>query len=92
MHNNRGYHQEVMHVQRMSNRHDRVANLGGGAAPIGTGIESPNIDYAKLAASMGVWSAGPITDPSELQPALKRALDVVKRGEPALVDVVCQPR
>jgi acetolactate synthase-1/2/3 large subunit len=92
MHNNRGYHQEVMHVQRMSNRHDRVANLGGGAAPIGTGIESPNIDYARLAASMGVWSAGPITDPSELQPALKRALEVVKRGEPALVDVVCQPR
>jgi acetolactate synthase I/II/III large subunit len=92
MHNNRGYHQEVMHVQRMSNRHDRVANLGGGIAPIGTGIDSPNIDYAKLAASMGVWSAGPITNPSELQPALKRALDVVKRGEPALVDVVCQPR
>jgi acetolactate synthase-1/2/3 large subunit len=92
MHNNRAYHQEVMHVQRMSNRHDRVVNLGGGMAPVGTGIESPNIDYAKLAASMGVWSAGPITNPNELQPALKRALEVVKRGEPALVDVVCQPR
>ena len=25
MHNNRGYHQEVMHMQRMSNRRNRVA-------------------------------------------------------------------
>ena len=92
MHNNRGYHQEVMHVQRMSNRHDRVANLGGGSVPVGTGIENPNIDYAKLASSLGMWSAGPITDPKDLAPALKRAVEVVKGGEPALVDVVCQPR
>ncbi len=28
MHNNRGYHQEVMHVQRLSNRRNRVASLG----------------------------------------------------------------
>jgi thiamine pyrophosphate-dependent acetolactate synthase large subunit-like protein len=61
-------------------------------SPIGTGIESPNMDYAKLAASMGMWSAGPVANPSELQPVLKRALEVVKSGEPALVDVVCQPR
>jgi len=41
---------------------------------------------------MGWWSAGPITDPKELGPTLKRAVDVVKRGQPALVDVVTQPR
>ncbi|HEY4821833.1 MAG TPA: thiamine pyrophosphate-binding protein, partial [Xanthobacteraceae bacterium] len=29
MHNNRGYHQEVMHVQRLSNFRNRVASLGG---------------------------------------------------------------
>src|SRR5258705_10646301 len=28
MHKNRGYHQEVMHVQRLSNRRNRVASLG----------------------------------------------------------------
>ncbi len=28
MHNNRGYHQEVMHVQRLSNFRNRVANIG----------------------------------------------------------------
>ena len=27
MHNNRGYHQEVMHVQRLSNRRNRVGEL-----------------------------------------------------------------
>ncbi len=92
MHNNRGYHQEVMHVQRMSNRRNRVASLGKDIGPVGTRLENPHIDYAKLASSMGMWSAGPITDASELAPVLKKAVEVVKAGEPALVDVVTQPR
>ena len=92
MHNNRGYHQEVMHVQRLSNRRNRVASLGKTAGPIGTSIQAPDIDYAKMAASMGWWSAGPIKDPNELAPTLKRAVEVVKSGQPALVDVWTQPR
>src|SRR5437870_1792572 len=88
MHNNRAYHQEVMHLQRMGNRHNR----GIDRAYIGTTIEDPNIDYAKLAQSMGWFAEGPITDPKDLGPAIKRALAAVKRGEPALVDVVSQPR
>jgi thiamine pyrophosphate-dependent acetolactate synthase large subunit-like protein len=90
--NNRGYHQEVMHVQRLSNRRNRVANLGITSGPVGTSIENPDIDYAKLASSMGWWSTGPIKDPNELGPALKRAVAAVKAGEPALVDVWMQPR
>ena len=88
MHNNRGYHQEVMHIQRMADRRDRVLNDG----PVGTQINGPNIDYAKLAQSMGLWASGPIADPNELAPALERAVEVVRAGEPALVDVVTQPR
>ena len=61
-------------------------------ARIGTTIENPNIDFAKLAQSMGVFAEGPITNPSAVGPALSKALAVVKRGEPALVDVVCQGR
>src|SRR5206468_7167176 len=38
MHNNRGYHQELMHVQRMSSFRNRVASLGGDMGPIGTSI------------------------------------------------------
>jgi acetolactate synthase I/II/III large subunit len=92
MHNNRGYHQEVMHVQRLSNRRNRVAALGKTLGPIGTSIEAPDIDYAKMASSMGWWSAGSIKDPSELAPTLKRAIEVVKSGQLALVDVWTQPR
>jgi acetolactate synthase I/II/III large subunit len=92
MHNNRGYHQEVMHLQRLSNRRNRVASLGKDMGPIGTSIENPDIEYAKMAASMGWWSAGPIKDPKELAPTLKRAVEVVKSGQPALVDVWTQPR
>ncbi|PYR28273.1 MAG: thiamine pyrophosphate-binding protein [Acidobacteria bacterium] len=88
MHNNRAYHQEVMHLQRMAGRHNR----GITRASIGTTIESPNIDYAKVAQGFGVHAEGPITDPKELGPAIKRAVEVVKRGEPALIDVVTQPR
>jgi len=92
MHNNRGYHQETMHVQRMSNRRNRVAYLGKDLGPLGTRIENPDIDYAKLAASMGWWSAGPITDPKDIGPTIKKAVEVVKAGEPALVDTITQPR
>jgi thiamine pyrophosphate-dependent acetolactate synthase large subunit-like protein len=92
MHNNRGYHQEVMHVQRMSNRRDRVAECGDDLGPLGTRLENPDIDFAKMAQAMGVWSTGPIEKPADLGPALKKAVEVVKRGEPALVDVITQPR
>lgn len=88
MYNNRSYHQEVMHVQRMANRRDRVLKDG----PIGTTIDNPNIDYVKLAQSMGMQGIGSIENPSELAPALRRAMQIVKAGEPVLVDVVTQPR
>ena len=88
VHNNRAYHQEVMHVQRMANRHNR----GITRAHIGTTLDSPNIDYAKIVQGMGVNAQGPITNPNDLGPAIKRAIEVVKRGEPSLIDVVTQPR
>jgi thiamine pyrophosphate-dependent acetolactate synthase large subunit-like protein len=88
MHNNRAYHQEVMHLQKMAGLHNRRMDT----AAIGTTIENPNIDFAKLAQSMGLFAEGPISDPANLGPAISRALAVVKRGEPALIDVVCQGR
>ncbi|HEV2687557.1 MAG TPA: thiamine pyrophosphate-dependent enzyme, partial [Bryobacteraceae bacterium] len=88
MNNNRAYHQELMHLQRMANRHQR----GITRTNVGVTIDDPNIDYAQLAKSMGVHGEGPISDPKDLGPAIGRALEVVERGEPALVDVVMQPR
>jgi len=59
---------------------------------IGTMLEDPNIDYAKVAQGLGLHGEGPITDPKDLGPALRRAIATVQAGEPALVDVVVQPR
>jgi thiamine pyrophosphate-dependent acetolactate synthase large subunit-like protein len=88
MHNNRGYYQEVMHLQRMAALHRRRPDQ----ALIGNEIDKPAIDYARLAQAQGVWAEGPISDPAQLGAALRRALAVVKSGRPALLDVVCQPR
>jgi thiamine pyrophosphate-dependent acetolactate synthase large subunit-like protein len=88
MHNNRAYHQEVMHLQRMAAIHGRRPDQ----AWIGNIIDNPAIDYAKLAQAQGVWAEGPIEDPAKLGAALQRAVAVVKKGGPALVDVVCQGR
>jgi acetolactate synthase I/II/III large subunit len=88
MHNNRSYHQEIMALQQVANRRGR----GVGRTEIGTQISNPNIDYAKLANAMGVYGEGPITNPNDLGPAIKRAIAVVKRGEPAVVDVIAQGR
>jgi acetolactate synthase I/II/III large subunit len=92
MHNNRGYHQEVMHVQRLANFRNRVADVGDDFGPIGTSIMNPDIEYHKLAESMGWWAKGPIKDPAELGPAIKEAVAVVRSGQPALVNVWTQPR
>jgi len=88
VHNNRGYHQEVMFVQQVASERDR----GADRAHIGTTLREPNIDYAKMAQAYGMYGEGPIEDPKDLAPAIRRALACVKRGEPALVDVVSQPR
>jgi thiamine pyrophosphate-dependent acetolactate synthase large subunit-like protein len=88
MHNNRGYHQEVMHIDRMAAR--RMRNVEN--AKIGTMLYEPDIDYAKIAQGMGVASIGPITDANDLAPAIRRGIEVVKSGEPFLIDVVTQGR
>ena len=88
MHNNRAYHQETMHLQRMGNRHNRGVTQAG----IGTTLTEPNIDFGALARSLGIHGEGPITDPNEVGPAIRRATAMVERGVPALVDVVTQPR
>ena len=77
-----------MFLQDMASR----AGRGVENTHIGVAIDNPNINYAMLAKAYGMWSTGPIDNPKALGPELKAALDVVKKGEPALVDVVTQPR
>jgi acetolactate synthase-1/2/3 large subunit len=88
MQNNRAYHQEVMHLQRMASWRERRFDRW----QIATTIRNPDVNYAKLADSMGVAGIGPIDNPNDLAAAYKRGLEIVKAGEPALIDVVTQPR
>jgi acetolactate synthase-1/2/3 large subunit len=59
---------------------------------IGNALNDPPIDFATVARGMGVYAQGPIDNPADLGPAIRRALAVVKKGEPALIDVVSQGR
>ena len=88
MHNNRAYHQELMHLQRQAG----LSNRGMDKCHIGTTLIDPAIDYATVAKGYGLYSEGPITDPKDLAAAFKRGIERVKKGEPALIDVVTQPR
>src|SRR4029453_9364843 len=73
MNNNRAYHEEVMHLQRMAARRER----GIDRAHIGNLIDDPGIDFAKLAQSLGVHAEGPVSDPKDLAPAIRRAIAAV---------------
>jgi acetolactate synthase-1/2/3 large subunit len=88
MWNNRAYHQEIMHLQRMANWRQRDVTT----AHIGTTIQNPFVNYSKMAEALGQVGIGPVTDPKDLAAALKRGIEAVKMGEPVLIDVVCQPR
>lgn len=88
MYNNRAYYNDWEHQIRMAeHRGTPVDN-----AWIGQAIDDPAPDFAGLARSMGVHGEGPFEDPSQIGPALRRALEIVKSGKPALVDTVTRPR
>jgi acetolactate synthase-1/2/3 large subunit len=88
MHNNRSYHEERMYIQMFGAKFNRGIENGD----IGTALNSPDIDYASIAKGYGLYAEGPITDPKNLAPAIRRAIERVKAGEPALLDVITQPR
>lgn len=89
MHNNRAYHQEIMHVQRVAARRQRGVE---GSARIGNVFDDPPVDFAAMAKSFGMWASGPIDNPNDVGPALAKAMDVIGQGEPALLDIVAQAR
>jgi thiamine pyrophosphate-dependent acetolactate synthase large subunit-like protein len=88
MHNNRAYHEERMYIQMFGAKFNRGLENGD----IGTALNDPNIDYASIAKGYGLYAEGPITDPKDLAPAIRRGIQRVKAGEPVLLDVVTQPR
>ena len=87
MFNNRSYYNSERHEELVAKTRGRSTDN----RVIGTRIEKPPVDFAKLAQSFGLYGEGPIEDPEDLHPALKRAVTYTReKKEPALVDVVTQ--
>ena len=84
MFNNRAYFNDWNHQVHLA--HERKTDEA--KAHIGMDLFGPEPDFGALARSMGVWGEGPIVRGEDVKPALKRALEVVKSGKPALVDTV----
>jgi acetolactate synthase-1/2/3 large subunit len=59
---------------------------------IGTTTRDPAVDHSSLARGWGCWAEGPITDPDEFGPALKRAIKQVEAGKVAVLDVHTKAR
>ena len=89
MHNNQSFYNSEEHgIEVAKFRKRPVENAG-----IGTHVDDPEVDYAKMAQSFGVSAEGPVRNPADLRPALERGLKYVKEKQlPYLVDVIAEPR
>ncbi|MGH7823947.1 MAG: thiamine pyrophosphate-binding protein [Candidatus Binatia bacterium] len=89
MHNNQSFYNSEEHgIEVAKFRARPVENAG-----IGTHVDDPEVDYAKMAQSFGVNAEGPVRRPADLRPALERGLKFVKEKKlPYLVDVISEPR
>jgi acetolactate synthase I/II/III large subunit len=89
LHNNQSFYNSEEHgIEVAKYRNRPVENAG-----IGTHVDDPEVDYAKMAQSFGVHAEGPIRRSGDLRPALERALKFVKeKNLPAVVDVISEPR
>jgi acetolactate synthase-1/2/3 large subunit len=88
MYNNRAYYNDWEHQIRVAHHRGTPVER----AYIAQDITGPEPDFATMAKSMGWYAEGPIEKPSDIAPALRRAIAQVKAGKPALVDTVLRPR
>jgi thiamine pyrophosphate-dependent acetolactate synthase large subunit-like protein len=89
VHNNRSYYNSEEHGIQIAKARRRPVERAG----IGTRIDDPPVNFAKLAEAYGLFGFGPIEEPKKLKQTLKEALRIVKEKRClALVDVVSQPR
>ena len=86
--NNHSYYNSEEHGLRMAEHRGRPASRAG----IGTRPEGPAVDFAALARSFGIASAGPVSSVSDLPAALAAAVEAVAAGEPYLLDILTEVR
>ncbi len=88
MYNNRAYFNDWAHQIQIA----QTRGTDVGRANIGMDLCGPEPDFAHIAKGLDWYAEGPIADPKDIVPALKRAIGQVKAGKPALVDVVIARR
>jgi thiamine pyrophosphate-dependent acetolactate synthase large subunit-like protein len=82
--NNRQYGNTVEHAAAIAGHRGRTPHR----RYVGAGLADPPVDLAGLARSFGVWAAGPTSTADDLAGQLARAVQVVRSGKPALLDVL----
>jgi acetolactate synthase I/II/III large subunit len=55
-------------------------------------MQDPAVDFATIARTFGLHGEGPVKDAKDLQPTFKRAIEAVKEGQMAIVDVWTETR
>lgn len=85
--NNRSYYNDELHQEGVARHRGRSpANRW-----IGQSIDHPAPDIARLAEAQGVTGLGPLKELSQLEKAMKQAVECVRGGKPCLVDVHIDP-
>jgi thiamine pyrophosphate-dependent acetolactate synthase large subunit-like protein len=88
MYNNRAYYNDWNHQILIA----RQRGTPEENAYIGMELNNPAPDFAKLAQSFDWYAEGPYEHGNQVQDALKRAIQYIKKeGKPALIDTVTQP-
>ncbi len=88
MYNNRAYYNDWAHQISVA----KTRGTDPGRANIGMDLYGPEPDFAHIAKGMDWFAEGPIEDPADIGPALARAIEQVKAGNPALVDIIVDRR
>ena len=81
--NNASFYNDELHQYMIANIRGREPDN----AWIGTRYEDPNVDFAVVARGYGASAMGPIEDPNELDGAMSWAVEEVRAGRVAVVDV-----
>jgi thiamine pyrophosphate-dependent acetolactate synthase large subunit-like protein len=87
LNNNRSYFNDELHQETIAVRRERPPQNRW----IGQRISDPDLDFAKFAEAQGAVGIGPVKTPAELDAAIKRGVDVLKKGGVCLIDVHIEP-
>ena len=79
---NRTYLQDRHHQQTMA----RLRNRPDDRVGIGIDISTPDVRFAELARSLGVYALGPVGDVAAFREAIDAAIPRIMAGEPVLVE------